>query len=337
MQFLNISNTTTLSELNSIVGRNNVDSILNINSLKRTPNIGSQLLQKVNDLINSRDITNTNWQRKLSILNTMTEDSDIYEYAALSDENSWKVISNLNTFPSMLRIPDSVDLPDSYLVLGNNQSVSNQTYNSVVSSLTNDPHIIDPGIFNSYSSITNSKIAEARKVDNPIQWFNLPWGKITLYSSINGESMDFPVYPESLSDEAVANYDTMPDMIYQYEPWYTYQSSGPRTKVYEFHMHRDMWSGNHLDGRCFDLVSFCKAQCYPDYNGAAVSSANNVMYIAGKSDLAGFVTNVQEEWGGPLGQDGWYLELTLKVSMTEVSKSPLNYTSVRNARRTYTI
>lgn len=334
MQFLSIQDNLTLSQLNKLVGSRNTDSILNVNGLTRSPQVGKQLTDKCNSIINSPSTTiegqNVNTQRKLSILNTFTKDSDIYEYAALSSEDTWRVISSLDTFPGMLRIPDSITLPDNYKIIGNNIPVSDLVYNKVTESLTKYG-TVNPNIFNEYSSINSSNILNyGSKDSNPIQWFNLPWGQITLYSSIDSESMDFPVYPENISDGVSANYDTMPDMIYQYEPWQVYQSTGPRSITYEFHMHRDMWSGNHNDGRCYDLVNFCKAQLYAKYNGAAVHTANCIMYIAGKVHLAGIVTNVEEEWGGPIGHDGWYLELTLRISMTEVSQSELNYDSVRN-------
>lgn len=337
MQFLSIKNDLTLSQLNKIVGRQNTDAILNVNGLTRSPQVGNQLIKKSNDIINSNDISNITWQKKLSLLNTFTRDSDIYEYAALMNEDSWKVLSNTNTFPGMLRIPDSITLSDNYSILGNNQPVSEDIYSKVTNSLQSEPHTINPGIFSNYSQVNASKVLNVVEYDNPIQWFKLPWGQITLYSSMEGESMDFPVYPETLSDSNSANYDTMPDMIYQYEPWQVYKSTGPRSIVYEFHMHRDMWSGNHNDGRCFDLVNFCKAQMYPNYRGAAVNTAKNIMYIAGKVHLAGIVTNVEEEWGGPIGHDGWYLELTLRISMTEVSLNELNYSTVRGARSSYKI
>lgn len=339
MQFLSIKDDLKLSQLNNIVGKRNTDTILNANGLTRSPEIGKQLLSRSNSIVNSPNISNVTWQKKLSILNTFTSDSDIYEYASLMNEESWKVLSNTNTFPGMIRIPDSITLADNYSIMGNGQSVKTDIYNKVTNSLQNLPHTIDPNIFNQYDTILDSKVLNIIEYDNPMQWFRLPWGQITLYSSMEGESMDFPVYPEEISDSTSANYDTMPDMIYQYEPWQVYQSSGPRSITYEFHMHRDMWSGNHNDGKCLDLVNFCKAQQYPNYNGAAVQTAKNVMYIAGKPHLAGIITNVEDTWGGPIGHDGWYLELTLRISMTEVAQYPLNYQSVRGKSRggTYNI
>lgn len=337
MQFLSISDNTTLSQLNNLVGHENTDAILNVNGLKRVPKVGKQLVNKANSIINSEDVKPVNWQKKLSVLNTFTGDSDIYEYASLLGSDGWKVLSTINTFPSMLRIPESITLPDNFQILGNNQPVSRDVYEKVRSYLIEDPHEIDPKVFNTFQNVSNSSILGYDVGKNPIDWFNLPWGKISLYSSINNEYVDFPVYPETISDGVSATYDTMPDMIYQYEPWQTYQSSGPRTITYEFHMHRDMWSGNHNDGRCYDLVNFCKAQCYAEYSGAAVNTSTCTMYISGKSHLSGIVTQVEEDWGGPLGHDGWYLELTLRITMTEVSQKALNYQSVRNERTTYSI
>ena len=57
------------------------------------------------------------------------------------------------------------------------------------------------------------------------------------------EMLAFPVYPEELDDGVVANYEDMSEMLYQYEPWKVYKSSGPREMTFTFNFHRDMWSG----------------------------------------------------------------------------------------------
>ena len=328
MQFLSIDNNTTLSQLGRRVGQRNLDSILNANSLKRQPAIGKQLLENNNSIV--ADSEDVNWERKLSILNTMTTDSDIYEYAALLSEDSWKVLSYSNTFPGMLRIPDDVEFPDTSDTLGNGIPVSDLVYRRTTESFTNAPHIIDPSIFNEYSAARNSQILDRSQPSSPLQWFNLPWGLITLYSSLDGESKDFPVYPEELEDSRSASYDTMPDMLYQYEPWQLYKSSGPRSNVYTFKMHRDMWTGDHRDGMCYQLIRFCEANCYPEFNGASVNTSTVTLYIAGSPHITGVMTSVNTKWDGPLGLDGWYLSCELQLSITEVSKTALNYSSVKS-------
>ena len=150
-----------------------------------------------------------------------------------------------------------------------------------------------------------------------------------MHSYLGNDSIDFPVYPEEIEDGVRANYETMPDLLYQYEPWQLYRSAGPRTGTYTFHMHRDMFTGDHRDGRCNELIRFCQASCYPEYKGAAVYSDISTLYIGGKPFISGIITEVRESWGGPIGLDDWYLECTLAVTFTEVSQQPLNFTTVR--------
>ena len=204
-----------------------------------------------------------------------------------------------------------------------------------MASLKNPPHYIDPSIFNEYSSIRPSQILEYNSqgdsnIQNTFQWFRIPWGQVTLYSSLGNDSKDFPVYPEEVSDARSANYTEMPDMLYQYEPWQVYQSSGPRANTYTFKFHRDMWSGNHRDGKANELIRFCEANCYPEYSGSAVNTAVVTLYIGGQAHIRGIMKDVNVRWSGPLGLDDWYLMCELELTIVEVSDTPLNYSTVRN-------
>jgi hypothetical protein len=247
------------------------------------------------------------------------------------------VLSTLNTFSDTLRIPESVELPSSVDVLGNNEAVESSIYDKATQQLQLSPHEIDPGIFNEYSSTKSYKLGDTTdsSSSSPFQWFNLPWGKITLESSIDNEVVQIPVYPNGIQDNRVANYDTMPDLLYQYEPWQIYKGSGPRTNTYEFDLHRDMWSGDHRDGSCQDLIDFCEANCYPEFNGAAVNVSNITLYIAGNVEITGVLTDVTTQWDGdsPIGLDGRPLHVTLSLTITEVSKTALNYSTVRNRNK----
>lgn len=328
MQYLSISNDTTLSQLTKQVGERNVDAILNANSLTRQSNIGAQLVKNDNLAISS--VADVDWRRKAAILNTMTADSDVYEYAALLNEAGWRVLSSTGSFPGMLKIPETVTLSRSVGVMGNGEPISKNIYDKAVKCLQQDPHIIDPSIFNDFSTIRGSSILNFVEHNNVFTDFKLPWGQITLYSSLNNSSVDFPVYPEELADRISANYDTMPDMLYQYEPWQVYKSSGPRSNVYTFDIHRDMWSGDHRDGACNKLIRFCEANCYPEFKGAAVNTSLVTLYIAGKNHITGILTDVAKTWSGPIGLDGFYLHLKLELTITEVSKQALSYSSVMN-------
>lgn len=328
MQFLSISATTRLQDLSDTVGERNVEDVLSLNGLTRTPNIGAQFYNNVSQIQN--DTENVDYQRKSTILNTFVQDSDVFEEAALSSELGWKVLSNLNTFPDRLKIPETLSLPDSVDIIGNGISIGNTVYSQVMEALETPPHTIPPEIFNTYSAITHTTITDKLSGSNsPLQWFNLPWGDITLRSSIGGESWDIPAYPEELSDGVVANYSTMPDLLYQYEPWYVYNSSGPRSNTYEFHLHRDMWTGDHTDGRANELIRFCQAQCYPQFNGSAVNVPIVTLYVKGEVLITGIMTECNVDWAGPIGQDGWYLEFTLSLSITEVASQALNYDVIR--------
>lgn len=331
MQLFKITEQTTLAQLSDAVGDRNIQSILAVNNLKRTPNIGKAFKQVCNSIIQTSELVDR--KRKASLLNNLTNESDIFEATALQGENGWKITSAIGTLPDMLKIPDSIQLPDSVNILGNHQPVGNRIYKQVMAGLESTGKI-DPGIFNEYRGVKNSQIAETSYglSRDPLQWFQIPWGKISLYSSIEGESRDFPVYPEELGDEYKANYTQMPDMLYQYEPWQVYQNSGPRANTYTFKFHRDMWTGDHADGKANELIRFCEANCYPEYRGSAVNCPTVTLYIAGSPHITGVLTSVSARWSGPLGSDGWYLVCELELSITEVSSTALDYHTVKNKK-----
>lgn len=332
MQYFLLSKiTSTLSGLAAAVGDRNVDSILTANELKRTPRIGDAFSRRCQEAMEiSKPVS---FQSKINYLNTMTGDADVFEHAAMMSDDAWRLYSVLNTFPGMLKIPESIVLPSSTSILGGTgDKVGTNIYVKVMDSLKTYPHKVDEAIFNTYSTSAKSLTSahSSEPPTNMYSMFNLPWGKITLYSSLSDDSIDFPVYPEELSDGRQANFAQMPNTIYQYEPWYTYESSGPRTVTYTFHFHRDMWTGNHLDGKASQLIRFCEACCYPDYNGSAVNVTSVTLYINGQKHIHGIMKEVQPKWSGPIGLDGFYLECTLELTIVEVSEIPLNYYSVRN-------
>lgn len=327
MQFLTLDKETKLKDFSDEVGSRNADYILAANSIDRSPNIGKKFYESCEAAKKSTD--NISWQRKSHILNTFTQDSDIFETAALLGENDWKVLSALGTFPGMVKVPDSITLPDSVNILGNGQGVKSEIYNKAMKSLE-EHNYVDPSIFNEYSNIKNSKIAEgASHSSSTFSGFNLPWGQVTLASSISDDSVDFPVYPEEISDSKKANYTTMPDLLYQYEPWQLYNSSGPRTNTYLFHFHRDMWTGDHRDGKANELIRYCEANCYPEFNGSAVNVPTVTLYIAGSPLIHGVMTQVDTKWDGPIGLDGYYLNCELSITITEVSETALNYNVIK--------
>lgn len=333
MQFLSISANETLLSLSDKVGKQNVPEVLVANQLSRTRNIGEQFVNLCNDIAATGKTVTA--KEKMASLNTFTSDSDVFEAASLLGESAWKVLNKLGTLPGYLRIPETIDpLPDSADILGGKSSpVPSVIYAKVMTCLKSSD-IINSEIFNEYSLTSSVTVARSKAHTSTsleiFDGFKLPWGKIQLYSSLADEVIDFPVYPEELREGRNATYVTMPDMIYQYEPWQTYQSSGPRTQEYTFKFHRDMWSGNHLDGKANQLIRFCEANCYARYSGSAVYTATVRMYINGVTHIAGVLNSVDVHWSGPIGRDGWYLECELSLNITEVSDQPLNFDYVRS-------
>ena len=321
-KYLPITPNTTLSDISAVVGERNVDYVLGANGLKRAVNIGKQLAE--------RDLTGVvDAQTKRHLLNSAVSDSDVYEKAALGTDADWFSLYMYGTFDGYIRIPPEIRINLSIDMLGNGEPISDTLYRKCDESLKTKGYV-DPVIFSEYSVMAASSygMSSIYKASNPFEWFNLPWGKISLYSSIDGRSVDFPVYPEEYSDGYQANYDTMPNMLYQYEPWQVYKDSGPRTNTFTFTMHRDMWSGDHRDGLANQLVRFCEANCFPRYQGSAVITPTVTLYINGNNLITGVMTSCKTDWSGPLGLDGHWLELKLTLEITEVSPEPLNYDTV---------
>lgn len=335
MQFLKIYKDTTLSALSDAVGSRNVSSMLVQNQLDRTVNVGKSFYDKCDDIAATAEPVS--WQRKQVILNKYVDDSYIFEEAALQGESGWKVLNELNTFPNALSVPETIKLPNSESIIGGGEPVGKDLYNRVMSQLadSSNGNQIDPGNFNSFSSAApavslGSGAATAGDTDI-FQWFNLPWGQITLVDSLTQDSVDFPVYPEELEDRRSASYTTMPEIIYQYEPWQVYQSSGPRSSTYNFEIHRQMWSGNEGDGRANELIRFCQSFLFPTYSGSAVNTHLATLYIAGKAFISGIITDVTVTWDGPISSvDNFYLHFKISLTFTEVSTQALNNDVVRN-------
>lgn len=345
MQFLKISNNVTLAELTDRVGSKNIEYVIAENNLPRVVQIGKAFKKMCDDAVaNAREQQTdptelmVDWQRRMSILNTMVQDSDIFEEACSLTDAGWVILSVLNTFPKMLRIPYEIfTLPDAVDVLGDGDPVDEVVYAKVANFISTYPYEIPSSVFSEYNASPGLRqrrgSVDAMGVNIPtvqsvMQWFQIPWGKITLYSSLTGTQVDFPVYPEEISDGRHANYETMPDLIYQYEPWQLYTSSGPRNVTYKFDFHRDMWTGDHRDGKANELIRFCEAQCYPEYKGSFVNTSTCTLYVSGKSLITGILTEVSTDWSGPLGLDGWYLHCVLTLTFTEVSKEVLDHRTV---------
>ena len=336
MQYLTISKDETLLSISRIVGQRNTDLLLAENGIDRSPRPGKAWAGKCDNIVaTTKDVTPS---RKAALLNNLTDSEEIFEKACLLDDSDWKIFSETQAFRDAIKVPESIKLPSSSRVIGtaagnvtaaNIGSVSPVTYKAVMNDLKNTG-TINPGIFNDVNTSIGLKLASRGTVETQTSQyaFNIPWGKVQLYSSLLDDLIDFPAYPEQLEQGRSATYTSMPDIIYQYEPWIVYQSSGPREQSISFHLHRDMWSGNHLDGKANKLIRFCEANTFPEYSGSAVIPPYVRMYIDGSLFISGVLTATNVTWSGPLGQDNWYLEFNLSLSIQEVSESKLDVHSV---------
>lgn len=368
MQYLVLEGNETLTSLSRLFGQSITSDILALNGISRTPNIAKEWEKQCQAILDS-DMKEVSPERKMILLNTLTDTDDVFEKACLMDENEWKIFSVTQSFSDALRIPETTAVPYSSKVIGSvptkaistnpstsfntlivtsttsqknkdskitnlsstaaasvsSNPVSSNTYRAVVNSLKATGSI-DPGIFNGVNSAPASAASGIGLQATSSEWaYPLPWGKIQMYSTILGELIDFPVYPETVNTNRQASYASMPDIIYQYEPWITFENSGPREQSLSFHMHRDMWTGDHRDGQANKLIRFCEANTFADYNGSAVVTPIVRLYMDGTLFISGVIKNVDVEWSGPLGiDDNWYLEFTLSLAMQEVSESALN-------------
>jgi hypothetical protein len=329
MQFLKVNKNLKLFDLTNIVGQENIEDVLHVNELQRVPMIGKSFVDKCSKIIREDPVVSV--ERKINILNRLSADSEVFETACLMGEGGWKVMSSLGTFPNTLKMPDLVTLPTSSDIIGGSKSHTPDLVFSKATSQMAETGNVDPALFEEFSSSQQTSIVNTQSdySSHKFEGFSIPWGKITLYSSLADESMDIPVYPETVSDGRSATYTQMPDLLYQYEPWYVYESSGPRTVTLRFHFHRDMWNGDHTKGGANKLIRFCQANCYPRYSGSSVYTSTVTLYINGSVFIHGILTDVSPDWGGPIGHDGWYLECDLNMTFTEIAVNPLNYDSVR--------
>lgn len=332
MQYLKISPTTTLKELTDLVGADHIEDVLHLNELPRTPRVGQVFYERCRNIMGNGAMT-VSTERKINLLGKLSADADVFEYCCLMGDSGWKVLDTINTLPGYLKLPDNMKLPPSDIVLGGSRNASEIIFKKAMDQMRIKEKV-DSSIFNDLNTSNMPTILDqSSSVYNNsgiFGDFKIPWGKITLYSSLSDSSMDIPCYPEELNDSRKANYTELGDLLYQYEPWMLYQDSGPREVSYKFHFHRDMWNGNHLLGGANKLIRFCQANCYPRYNGSSVITSTVTLYINGSIAINGILTNVSVDWDGPLGQDGWYLECTMTLSITEIARKPLNYDTVMN-------
>ena len=103
MQYLIISNDMTLSDLSAIVGERNVDTVLNVNGLERSVNIGKEFSARNKEFLKNNAGTEVDYQTKIQILNQFVGNYDLYEKAALGTEDNWKLLSQYSYFSDAIR------------------------------------------------------------------------------------------------------------------------------------------------------------------------------------------------------------------------------------------
>lgn len=333
MQYLTITKDMTIWQLANIVGERNVDAVLAANGLTRCYNIGEQFFNRLEEL--KQQGGEVDYRTKLNSLNQFVGDSDLYEKAALGTEDDWAALAAYGCFTDALKIPPEVKLPSSVGILGNGEPVVPSIYTKCTEGLLGEDHQIDPTIFAEYNASYYGGAAVGDTLSIPpmnglFECFVIPWGEVCMYSTLADEMLYFPVYPETLDDGVSANYDEMPEMLYQYEPWNVYKSSGPREITFTFKFHRDMWTGDHRDGYANKLIRSCQANCYPNYNGSLVNTALVTMYIHDQNYITGIMTDCKVNWEGPIGLDGFYLNCDLSFTIREVSPEALDYNTVKS-------
>ena len=74
--FLLVNDRTTLKDLASYVGSSVVNSVLNVNNLKRQRNIGSQVTERAKSISNT--VESVSWKRKQEIINLFSTDSYVF-------------------------------------------------------------------------------------------------------------------------------------------------------------------------------------------------------------------------------------------------------------------
>ena len=326
--YLKIDESMKLKDLSDIVGSKNLPAVLNVNGLERCVNIGAKHLERCERIYESPSVP---FKRKEEILNSFSTDSDVFEHASVQDENGWKILSASMAFIDAIKIPSYIDISKSDMLLGNGIPVSNRAYRNAMDRIRSDGSA--SSMLDEYSSAKKVELSSnmsSRSADSGLfHHFKVPWGEITFYSSLSGESVDIPVYPHDIKDSRSATYESI-DVLYEYEPIVSYSSSNHSPVSFTFSdIHRQMWSGDELDGEANRMIRFIQASLYPRYRGSNVNSDTVTLYISGKPYITGILTNCEISWKGPIGRDMMQLAFDMTIEIQEVSPMALNYDSVR--------
>lgn len=160
-------------------------------------------------------------------------------------------------------------------------------------------------------------------------WYWKPRGEVMI--QIEGaEPMEIPAWPDKITDNVAVSWSQEMTTYQHYEDQNTFKQSGPRTMDLTFKLHRAMWNGNQDSGDCEVLVAYIESACYPDYDTQAAEPPR-VLFTAGKSiRIYGIITGMRTEYGGPIGPDTKYDEVTINISIKEESQNVLSTQAVRS-------
>ena len=140
---------------------------------------------------------------------------------------------------------------------------------------------------------------------------------------VDGAGASFPCFPESVSETVSGSYNSQTPLGRQ-EPFYIYESSGPREVSVSFRMHREMFSSlSGLD----NLINLIESGVYARSSG--VPAKRVTLKIGGQVSISGVINgSVSVEWSETINAipsvvGGWsgakYNVATVSFSVVEVT------------------
>lgn len=150
-----------------------------------------------------------------------------------------------------------------------------------------------------------------------------------------------PVYPDNVQDSLGSNFATE-NILARTAPVYSYSNSGPRTVNITLNLHRDLMTAVNYDNTNFiddvnrelgddyvdTLIRYLQAMALPSYNAVDLktntsNSMVNAPLVALRLGTAvmikGIVSStVTVTYGGPISQDGKYMQVDVSFTITEV-------------------
>jgi hypothetical protein len=366
MKYFEVEHNTSLTQVRNKFG-NDTGSILATNGLETDPNFAGQVRKRYQELTTPltpiervalvetgrvplgrypeilqfpaltddstrRQLTEQFEQQRINdakrALTLASTSTDVFAAAVVLDLQELQVLSRENMFPDKVLVPDHTALITG--VIGNNTSVPPLTLRTALNTV--DENRV-PFSSPNFSAMTQSLTAPqtGNNVDNGNNWH------ITLAEEVGiaidratPDYMMIPCYPDGgVQDDFTANFEEMPEARHQYEPWQIYKSSGGRTVTLVFKLARVLWSGDYTDGHCENLIRYCQSAAYCNYLGSLVDVPLVTVICGDYFKIRGYVHSVGVHWHGEFGTDLKPLLADLKITIQEVSDTPLNADAIR--------